>query len=119
MVEMRWEKEMEEVMELIYRIQTDHGGKLPESEAHERLGAWLVDAVKRAERLSWLVAKGSPAMLMVTYGGRKALDSALVSRENKQRDGVLKLGILLAECSKPSILVEISRLGFATVEIKH
>ncbi len=80
MVDMRWENEMEEAMELIYRIQTDHGGKLPESEAREQFGAWVAAAAERAERLSWLVAKGSPAILTVTYGGRKALDAALASR---------------------------------------
>src|SRR5215211_8819494 len=77
---MRWEKEMAEAVELIYRIQTDHGGRLPESEAREQLGAWVADAARRAERLSWLVAKGSPAVLMVTYGGRKALDAAIASK---------------------------------------
>src|SRR5215212_874307 len=77
---MRWEKEMAEAVELIYRIQTDHGGRLPESEALEQFGAWVTDAARRAERLSWLVAKGSPAVLLVTYGGRKALDAALGSR---------------------------------------
>jgi hypothetical protein len=77
---MRWERDMEEAMELIYRIQTDYGGKLPESEAREMLGAWVVDAAERAERLYWLVAKGSPAVLTVTYGGRKALDAAIASK---------------------------------------
>ena len=71
---------MEEAMELIYRIQTDHGGKLPKSEAREVLGAWVVDAAERAQRLHWLVAKGSPAILAVTYGGRKALDAAIASK---------------------------------------
>lgn len=80
MVEIRWERDMEEAMELIYRIQTDHGGKLAESEARENLGAWVADAAERAERLSWLVAKGSPAVLTVTYGGRKALDAAIASK---------------------------------------
>ncbi len=80
MVEIRWKKEMEEAMELLYRIQTDYEGRLPENEAREQLGAWVTDAARRAERLSWLVAKGSPAVLMVTYGGRKALDAALASR---------------------------------------
>src|SRR5215213_3196292 len=77
---MRWERDMEEAMELIYRIQADHGGKLPESEAREKLGEWVADAAERAERLSWLVAKGSPAVLTVTYGGRKALDAAIASK---------------------------------------
>jgi hypothetical protein len=40
----------------------------------------VTDAAKRAEQLSWLVIKGSPAVLMVTYGGRKALDAALASK---------------------------------------
>jgi hypothetical protein len=71
---------MKEAMELVYRIQTDHGGKLPESEARGKLGAWVADAVERAERFSWLVAKGSPSTLMVTYGGRKALDVAIASK---------------------------------------
>jgi hypothetical protein len=79
-VEMRWERDIEEAMELIFRIQTDHGGRLPESEAREKLGAWVAGAAERAERLSWLVAKGSPAVLTVTYGGRKALDAAIASK---------------------------------------
>jgi hypothetical protein len=79
-VEMRWKQEMEEAMELLYRIQTDYEGRVPENEAHEQLGAWVTDVVWRAKRLSWLVANGSPEVLMVTYGGRKALDAALASR---------------------------------------
>src|SRR5215217_3328521 len=71
---------MEEAMELIYRIQTDHGGRLTESEARERLGGWAANTARRAERLSWLVAKGSPAVLVGTYRGRKALDAALASK---------------------------------------
>jgi hypothetical protein len=76
-VEMRWERDVEEAIELIHRVQTTHGGRLAESEAREELGAWVTDAAKRAERLSWLAIKGSPALLIVTYGGRKALDAAL------------------------------------------
>ena len=71
---------MEEAMELIHRIQTTHGGKLAKSEAREKLGPWATDAARRAERLSWLAIKGSPAILMVTYGGRKALDVALAAK---------------------------------------
>jgi hypothetical protein len=77
---MRWERDMEEAMELIYRIQTDYGGRVPEDEAGEQLGGWVADAARRAQRLSWLVAKGSPATLTVTYGGRKALDAAIASK---------------------------------------
>ncbi|MGB3632903.1 MAG: hypothetical protein WA982_02555, partial [Rubrobacteraceae bacterium] len=80
MVDLRWEDEMEEAMELIYLIQTDHGGRLPEDEAREKLGDWVGDVARRAESLYWLVAKGSPTIWMVTYGGRKALDAALASR---------------------------------------
>ncbi len=35
MPELRWSEEMEEVMELLFRIQVDHNGSLPESEAQE------------------------------------------------------------------------------------
>ena len=35
---MRWERDMEVAMELIYPLQADHGGKLPGSEACEKLG---------------------------------------------------------------------------------
>lgn len=80
MPELRWSEEMEEVMELLFRIQADHGGSLPESEAQE-LGPWVTEAAERAERLWWLVSKGDPPVLKVTYGGRKALDAALASRE--------------------------------------
>ena len=52
---------MEQAMELVYRIQTNHGCRLPESEAGEKLGAWVTDAAERAELLSSLVAKGSPS----------------------------------------------------------
>ena len=44
MTEMRWERDMEEAMELIHRIQTAYGGRLPESEACEKLGPWVHDA---------------------------------------------------------------------------
>ena len=71
---------MEEAMELIHRIQTAPGGRLAESEAREELGSWVTDVANRAERLSWLAIKGSPAVLMVTYRGRKALDAALASK---------------------------------------
>ncbi len=71
---------MQEAMELIYRLQADYGGQLLESQAIDEFGTWVTDAVKRAERLSWLVAKGSPAVLMVTVEGRRALDAALASR---------------------------------------
>ena len=71
---------MEEAMELIYRIQTAHRGRIAESEAREEFGPWVTHAAERAGKLSWLVAKGSPVMLVVTYGGRKALDAALASK---------------------------------------
>ena len=71
---------MEQAMELVYRIQTNHGGRLPESEAGEKLGAWVTDAAERAELLSSLVAKGSPAVLMVIVGGREALDAAIATK---------------------------------------
>jgi hypothetical protein len=77
---MQWERDMEEAMELIHRLQTAHGGRLAESETREKLGPWVTDASKRAERLSWLAIKGSPAVLMVTHGGRKALNAALASK---------------------------------------
>ncbi len=80
MGEMRWEREMEAAMDLIYRIQTDHRGRLAESKAYEEFGPWVADVAKRAERLSWLAIKGSPTILVVTYGGRKALDAALASK---------------------------------------
>jgi hypothetical protein len=78
--DIRWREEMEEAMELVYRIQADHSGSLPESEARE-VGPWVDAAAERAQRLSWLVSKGDPPALKVTYGGRKALDAALASRE--------------------------------------
>ena len=84
MTELRWSEEMEEVMELLFRIQADHGGSLPESEAQE-LGPWVTEAAERVERLWWLVSKGDPPVLKVTYGGRKALDAALASREAAHR----------------------------------
>jgi len=79
-VELRWERDMEEAMELIHRLQTSHNGRLAESEAREAFGPWVSGAARRAERLSWLAIKGSPATLLVTYGGRKALDAALASK---------------------------------------
>ena len=56
-------------MELIYRIQTDHGGRLLASEAHKDLGPLAAAAARRAERLSWLVTKGSPAVLTAHSDG--------------------------------------------------
>jgi hypothetical protein len=64
MVDMRCEKVMEEAMELIYRLQIDHGGRLPESEAREQLGddleipdglAVLGEEVMHVCRRSWNV----------------------------------------------------------------
>ncbi len=72
---------MQEAIELIYRLQVDHGGKLPSGEAIVQIGDWVADAATRAERLWWLVSKGAPPVLTVTYGGKKALDSVLASRE--------------------------------------
>ena len=80
MAEMRWENDMEEAMELLYHIQTAHGGRITESTATEELGSWVSNAARRAQALSWLAVKESPAVLMVTYGGRKALDAALASK---------------------------------------
>jgi len=79
-VDVRWEDEMQTAMELIYRLQVDHGGRLEENTATAELGDWVANAAETAKRLSWLAAKGSPTVLMVTYGGRKALDAALASR---------------------------------------
>lgn len=80
MADVRWNEEMEEIMELLFRIQADHGGTLSKSEA-QQMGPWVAEAAKRAERMWWLVSKGEPTVFKVTYGGRKALDSALASRE--------------------------------------
>ncbi len=80
MIDARWQEEKEQILELLYRIQADHGGRLLESEAL-KIGPWVADAAKRAERLWCLAAKGSPAVLTVTYGGRKALEAALAGRE--------------------------------------
>ncbi len=44
---------MEEAMGLIARAHADHDGKLPESEAREKIGDWVADVAERAERLSW------------------------------------------------------------------
>lgn len=79
MAGMRWKEEREEVIELVYRIQADHGGSVPEREAR-KFGPWAVEAVKRARRIRWLNAKGNPPTLSVTNKGSKALDSALSSR---------------------------------------
>lgn len=77
--DMRWKKEREEVIELVYRVQADHGGSLPEREA-KKLGAWGNEAVKRAKRIKWLSTKGSPPVVSVTSEGSKALGLALASR---------------------------------------
>ena len=77
--DMRWKEEREEIIELVYRVQADHGGSLPEREA-KRLGPWAPEAIKRARRIRWLVSKGSPPVLSVTNKGAKTLDAALASR---------------------------------------
>lgn len=77
--DVRWKQEREEVIELVYRVQADHGGNLAEREAR-KFGPWAPDAIKRAKKIRWLVAKGSPSMLSVTKKGSKALDTALASR---------------------------------------
>lgn len=84
MPELRWSEEMEETMELLYCLLADHGGRLQESEALDQIGHWVAGAAKRAENLWWLAVTGSPPVLKVTYGGRKALDAALASREAAQ-----------------------------------
>ncbi|PLS87097.1 MAG: hypothetical protein CYG60_03740 [Actinobacteria bacterium] len=80
MIDARWREEKEQILELLYRIQADHNGRLPESEVL-KIGPWAADAARRAERLWCLVAKGSPPVLTVTYRGRKALEAALARRE--------------------------------------
>ncbi len=79
MADMRWKEEREEIIELVYRIQADHGGSLPEREAR-KLDSWSANAIKRARKVRWLVAKGSPPILSITNKGSKALDAALTSR---------------------------------------
>lgn len=81
MPELRWSEEIEEVVELLYRLVVDHEGRLLESEALDQLGPWITDVAKRAENLWWLAVTGSPPVMKVTYGGRKALDAALAARE--------------------------------------
>lgn len=81
MPELRWGEEMEEIMELLYRLAVDHKGRLAKSEALDRMGPWVAEAAKRAENLWWLAVTGSPPTMKVTYGGRKALDAALASRD--------------------------------------
>lgn len=80
MIDARWREEKEQILELLYRIQADHGGRLLESEAL-KIGPWVADAAKKAERLWCLIPKGSPPVLTVTHGGRKALEAALARRE--------------------------------------
>lgn len=80
MAEVRWKEEREEIIELVYRIQADFGGNLPEREAR-KLYVWAADAIKRARKIRWLVANGSPPILSVTKKGSKALDMALASRD--------------------------------------
>lgn len=79
MADMRWKEEREEIIELVYRIQADHGGSLPEREAR-KLDSWAASSIKRARKIRWLVAKGSPPVLSITNKGSKALDAALASR---------------------------------------
>ncbi len=79
MADTRWKEEREEIVELVYRIQADHGGSLPEREAR-KFGPWAADAIKRARKIRWLTSKGAPPVLSITNKGSKALDTALVSR---------------------------------------
>lgn len=79
MADMRWKEEREEIVELVYRVQADHGGNLSEREAR-KFGPWADEAIKRARKIRWLVAKGSPPVLSITNKGSKALDAALASR---------------------------------------
>lgn len=79
MADVRWKEEREEIIELVYRIQADHGGNLLEREA-QKYGPWAADAIKRARKIRWLSSKGAPPVLSVTNKGSNALDSALASR---------------------------------------
>lgn len=79
MADMRWKEEREEIIELVYRIQADYDGSILEREAR-KLDSWATSATKRARKIRWLVAKGSPPALSITNKGSKALDAALASR---------------------------------------
>ena len=79
MADVRWKQEREEVIDLVYRVQADHGGNLSERDAR-RFGPWAPDAIKRAKKTRWFVAKGFPPILSVTNKGSTALDAALASR---------------------------------------
>lgn len=79
MADMRWKDEREEIVDIVYRIQADHGGSLPEREAR-KFGSWATDAIKRARKIRWITSKGSPTVLSITAKGAKALDAALASR---------------------------------------
>jgi hypothetical protein len=75
----RWQEEGAQIIDLIYRIQVEHGGRIPEAEAHE-LAPWAASAAKRAEQLHWIVSKETPPVLKVTNGGLNALKAALAAR---------------------------------------
>jgi hypothetical protein len=77
--DVRWKEEREEIIELVYRIQADHGGNVLERKARQ-YGPWAADAIKRARKIRWLTSKGAPPVLNITNKGSKALDAALASR---------------------------------------
>ena len=77
--DMRWKAEREEIIELVYRIQADYGGSLPEREAR-KFGSWATDVIKRAKKIRWLSSKGAPPVLSITNKSAKSLDAALASR---------------------------------------
>ncbi len=92
MAVVRWKQEREEVIELVYRVQANHGGNLVERDAR-KFGLWAPEAIKRAKKIQWFVAKGSPPMLSVTKKGSKAFDAAqpkeskpcIATREGRKR----------------------------------
>jgi hypothetical protein len=56
--DMRWREEMAEAMELIYRLQTDYNGSLPENEARE-IGPWVLISALLILRVSAQIASNS------------------------------------------------------------
>jgi hypothetical protein len=51
MGELRWERDMEEAMELLYHIRTAHNGRITEITATEELGSWVADAARACYEL--------------------------------------------------------------------
>jgi hypothetical protein len=77
MTSLRWAKERDEIIELLYRIRVDHDG-IARNSTVRKFGPWAEEAMKRAIKIRWLKRTGRPERIELTPKGEKALTQALI-----------------------------------------